>query len=259
MSVSETKLEIDTSVCIDSAAVPPEAFAIGPAAGLLMRPLRRFDDGTLRSGLLDIPSGWSSSRPLAVRATLQLAVLSGGLCLGATELTSGAFVVVPTGAALPPLRAVTDVEILLISDPDQSINASTDVSGAIVTRDMHAIEPIVPVVDGKRLEGFERRVLWVDPTTGADTRLLKVPAGFRGFGPSYHPVHEEIFCLSGDIAPDDTRPMRAGSFLWNPANSVHGFKEQSLGGCTILEWHDGPWSIDFYRGPVGVGPLTAAR
>ena len=99
------------------------------------------------------------------------------------------------------------------------------------------------MIDGVPLHGFERRVLWIDPETGADTRLLRVPAGFRGAGANWHPVQEEIFCLEGDIQPDDTRPMRPGSYLWNPARSIHGFDEVTHGGCIVLEWHDGLWDL----------------
>ena len=255
----ETKLDIDTSICLDSGALTSEPFALGPVDGLTVRPLRRLADGSLRSGLVRMPAGWTSGGPLTVRSTLQLAILAGRLRFGDAELGADAFVVVPAGHSLPDLEALVDTELLLVSDADQRLERHGAGDGAIVVPDMFAIEPITPVVGGRKLEGFERRVLWLDPQTGADTRLLKVPAGFRGMGASYHPVHEEIFCLAGDIEPDPSRPMRAGTYLWNPANSVHGFAELSRGGCTIIEWHDGPWSVEFYREPQAQETLEASE
>jgi len=257
-TLAETELAIDISVCIDSGDVDAEAFSLGPAGGLTVRPLRRLDDGSLRSGLVRIPAGWSSGTALRASVTLQLAVLSGAIALGGREIRTNGFIVVPAGASLPAIEADDEAELLLINDAPQRLDAAADGGGAIVTEDMYGIEPIVPVIDGKPLAGFERRVLWIDPDNGADTRLLRVPAGFKGKAPSYHSVNEEIFCLDGDIAPDDSRPMRAGSFLWNPANSVHGFRERSEGGCTILEWHDGLWDINFYREAAGT-PQDAAQ
>jgi hypothetical protein len=158
-------------------------------------------------------------------------------------------VVVPAGGVLAALSAIATSEILLIVDEGQAYTPVDDGDDAIVSDDVFAIEPIIPVIAGRVLHGFERRVLWLDPETGADTRLLRVPGGFAGAaGPNWHPVNEEIFCLSGDIAPDETRPMRAGSFLWNPARSVHGFGEQSRDGCTLLEWHDGAWALTPWAG-----------
>jgi hypothetical protein len=72
-----------------------------------------------------------------------------------------------------------------------------------------------------------------------------VPAGFEGQGPNWHPVHEEIYCLDGDIGPDDSRLMVPGTYLHNPAFGVHGYHEHSKGGATILEWHDGRWAVNF--------------
>jgi hypothetical protein len=238
----------DTSVCVHDSAIAREDFDLF-GLGASLRPLRRLDDGSLRSGLVTFPAGWQGRGPLRAGAVMQIFVRAGSLVLNGDELAAGAFVTVPRGAVLPGLASVNGCEAIVILDDASAVEPGETGGEAIVVPDVFAIEPIVPVILGKRLEGFERRVLWEDPETGADTRLLRIPAGFDGSGgPSFHPVEEEIFCLEGDIAPDDKTPMGAGSYLWNPRLSVHGFHEHSRGGCVLLEWHDGPWTLHRYEG-----------
>jgi len=233
----------DISVCIHRDAIAPETGALWGDDPVEIRALRRLEDGSLRSAVVTLHAGWASASALAVSAVQQFALVSGRIRFGDHSLAAGAFVVVPAGAAMPPMRAVEPSELILIQDPGQTYRPVAEAHGAIVTSDISAIAPFTPVIDGVPLEGFERRVLWLDPQTGADTRMLRVPAGFRGSGPNWHPVQEEIFCLEGDIQPDATRPMGEGSYLWNPARSIHGFDEVTRGGCVLLEWHDGPWDL----------------
>lgn len=236
-------LAYDISVCIHRDSIVAETCLIWGRDPVTLCALRRLEDGSLRSGIVSLPAGWTSGSPLEVRAVEQLAILSGTLQLGDLLLGTGAFVVVPRGGSLASMRAITPCELILIQDPGQHYRQVAEPRGAVVIADPATIAPFTPVIDGVPLHGFERRVLWLDPETGSDTRLLRVPAGFRGGGANWHPVNEEIFCLQGDIQPDPSRPMRSGSYLWNPARSIHGFDEVTYQGCILLEWHDGPWDI----------------
>lgn len=238
-------LAYDTSVCLHSDDIAREEALIWGSAIVDLRPLRRLPDGTLRSGIVTLPKGWRSEACVPA-ANQQFAVLSGRVEFGKALLSADAFTVVRAGAVMPAMAAEEETVLILIQDEGQSfapVDHAGDRHDAIVVPHVNAIEPFTPVIDGLPLHGFERRVLWIDPDTGADTRLLRIPAGFRGAGANWHPVQEEIFCLEGDIQPDDTRPMRAGSYLWNPARSIHGFDEVTHGGCVLLEWHDGLWDL----------------
>lgn len=239
----ETALAYDISVCVHRDDLAEESLPIWDSAPLRVKPLRRLADGSLRSAIVTLEAGFATQTPLRVSAVQQMIIMGGSLRFGEDVLGSGSFIVVPRGASMPVIEAVEACELILIQDAGQQFVAVAEASGAIVTPHISAIEPFTPVIDGKRLEGFERRVLWKDAESGADTRMLKVPANFRGGGANWHPVEEEIYCVSGDIQPDASRPMRAGSFLWNPANSVHGFDEVTHGGCVLLEWHDGEWDL----------------
>lgn len=239
-------LAYDISVCVHSDDIAREQVVIWGAQPISLRPLRRLPDGSLRSGIVTLPKGWSCAAGTPA-ANQQFAVLSGKVRFGETTLGAAAFTVVRGGTTMPAMAAEEETVLILIQDAGQTYapvdNAAAAQPEAIVLPDVYAIEPFTPVIHGVPLHGFERRVLWLDPESGADTRLLRVPAGFRGAGANWHPVQEEIFCVAGDIQPDETRPMRAGSYLWNPARSIHGFDEVTHGGCVLLEWHDGPWDL----------------
>ncbi|MGB1876355.1 MAG: hypothetical protein ACPHGY_05435 [Rhodospirillaceae bacterium] len=205
--------------------------------------LRALDDGSVRSAVVRCPKGQVSTPVDAAPATIQGYVVSGSSKLGNIDLQQDGFFVVPTGAPVPAITSDTGAELVVIFDNAKTAKPSS--AQPVILSTAYDVEPIVPVIDGTRLDGFARRVLWQDPDTGADTRLLTVPVGFEGKGPNWHPVHEEIFCLKGDIGPDDTRLMTPGSYLHNPAFGVHGYHEHSNAGATILEWHDGQWEINF--------------
>ncbi len=241
--MTEPALSENLSRCQHSADIPWRAadpYWPGADGGKILRML---DDGQVRSAVVRLPAGGVSPAQTAVAATVQGYVLSGHVIASEHVLKAGGFFVIPTGQAMPAVESVTDTELLVVLD-DPARAQAADVRPELIPNTQD-IAPFVPEVGGMRLEGFERRVLWEDPHTGADTRLLTVPAGFEGKRPNWHPVHEEIFCLAGDIGPDDTRLMTPGSYLHNPAFGVHGYHEHSRGGAVVLEWHDGPWEINF--------------
>lgn len=241
--MSTPTLSHNLSRCFPSSEVPwHDLGAIWPGScdGKILRAL---DDGTARSVIVRLAPGYERSEQSSVAATVQGFVLSGAVRFGDVDLEDSGFFVVPTGQGLPNLVSSEGAELLLIFDDAKT--AKPCLADAVILPAAASVAAIVPVIAGVELKGFERRVLWEDPDTGADTRLLTVPAGFEGKGPNWHPVHEEIFCLKGDIGPDDNRLMTPGTYLHNPAFGVHGYHEHSRGGATILEWHDGPWAVKF--------------
>lgn len=250
-------LAYDTSVLLHPPSLPSEPLELpGLPRGAQVRTLRRLEDGRLRAGIVDLPAGWSSEVPLRAGGVVQLFVLAGSLQANGAWLEQHGYLAVPKGGRLPTLRSASASRVILILDADATLQragpSAAEPETKLVTNAL-AIEPIVPVIAGRRLEGFERRVLWLDESTGADTRLLRIPAGFEGGGPGWHPVQEEIFLLEGDVAPDDSRPLQPGDYLWNPARSVHGFHEHSRAGCLLLEWHDGLWAYNPWTAPATQG------
>lgn len=238
------ELQHDISVCLDSRTAPLATLDLGNgAAPLPARVLRHTEDGAPRSVIADLPAGWGVDG-VGIAAHIQGYVMEGGLSLDGRDLAPGGFFVQKGGTGLRNLATARGARVLFIFDGAPIFRLQHGAAPIVFLADAMAVEPVIPVIAGRKVEGFERRVLWKDDVTGADTRLLKV-AKFEGKGPNWHPVHEEIFCLAGDIAPDDRRLMTPGWFLHNPAYGIHGFHEHSRGGATVLEWHDGEWAINF--------------
>lgn len=248
------ELQYDISRCIDSESLRWEDYSpSGWPTGLRVRALRRLEsDGSLRSAILDIPAGWSSGGWHAGQADEQAYLLSGDLMVAGVAFRPGAFYFFGSTSARGAMESKYGARLVLILGGPQSFEASTqDAAADAVAHDsVQELPAFEPEIAGHKT-GTTRRVLWEDEKTGADTRYLTVGAGFEGRGANWHPVHEEIFCLEGDIGPDDNRLMKPGYYLHNPAFGVHGFHEHSIGGATVLEWHDGKWSFNLYEGNEG--------
>ena len=246
---AEHKILLDVSVCFDSATMlwvpfrPP-----GAAEGLRLRHLRRLDDGSLRSAIVNAPAGWDSGGPLRLASRLQMYITSGELRLGDRTLKKNAYLNYAADSVMPPFGSKTGAEFVLVCDGPPAFEAASDDA---VARDALVIENVATEFETRGRDPSRPRhmggwTLWEDPASGATMSYLKVPPGWDGGAPEYHPCQEEIFCLTGDIAPDDIRILKPGWFLWNPAYGVHGFHLHSTQGGTVLEWHDGPWEKIVY-------------
>ena len=248
---AESKIRVDVSVCFDSATMlwvpfrPP-----GAPEGLRLRHLRRLDDGSLRSAIVNAPAGWESGGPLRLLSRLQIYVTSGTLQLGDRALNQNAYFNYAADSVMPSFGSETGAEFLIVCDGPPAFESAAGEPGAsdaLVIEDV-AAEFETRGADPSRPRNMGGWTLWEDPVSGATLSFLKVPPGWTAPGPEYHPCQEEIFCLTGDIAPDDIRILKAGWFLWNPAYGVHGFHLHSTEGGTVLEWHDGPWDKVIYEG-----------
>jgi len=66
--------------------------AKGLLAGLMHRPLRRLDDGSLRSAVFRIPAGWSSGGNTRLAERIQMYALSGGVRVGDRALKASSLI-----------------------------------------------------------------------------------------------------------------------------------------------------------------------
>lgn len=246
----EPALKYDASVLLDSATLPWEPFSpAGYAEGIRMRVLRRLDDGSLRSALLDVPAGWSSGAALAGGVAEQGYVLSGALQVGGQNLEAGSFYFHPAGDAFGPVSSTAGAQVIAIFESAPSYwpapEVSADAAGTAIEHLVaEEVPPFEPVIGGKKI-GVRRRVLWEDPVSGADTRHLTIPAGLAGLGAEWHPINEEIFCLTRPPGPTHAADLKAGWYLFNPAFAVHGgHRREQPCDMTLLEWHDGKWELN---------------
>jgi quercetin dioxygenase-like cupin family protein len=99
-----------------------------------------------------------------------------------------------------------------------------------------AIPSLTPdALPWERLGSLTRKLLSKDPETGAETNLVRIPAGWRGSGRAhYHHCSEEAFVMDGDVTLTGREDLVDGSYLYRPAGIVHGHRESARDGCMAL-------------------------
>jgi len=75
--------------------------ARGLPAGLMHRPLRRLDDGCLRSAVVRIPACWSRGGKTRLAERIQMYVLSGVVRVGDRTLKAGSYLCNHPGRVMP--------------------------------------------------------------------------------------------------------------------------------------------------------------
>lgn len=109
-----------------------------------------------------------------------------------------------------------------------------------VHQDEIAWQPLSVV--GKGLtEGCEVRVLSVDPSDGASTCIVKIPAGWRHTETFVTDAPEQLYVLSGDLHKGEIS-YTEGNYAYRPAGATHG-PMWSEGGCTLLAMWDKAFEV----------------
>ncbi len=87
------------------------------------------------------------------------------------------------------------------------------------------------------------RRLRSDPDTGEVTYITATIPYWQESQPERHPVIQEFFCLAGEIAGPQGI-MRAGAYVWRPANVTHGPYGSVTGAVFLFRSHGGPQSTE---------------
>ena len=169
---------IDVSVCLDSATLLWVPFrAKGLPAGMLHRPLRRLDDGSLRSAVVDIPAGWSSGAKTRLKERIQTYVLTGELQVGERSFKKDTYLCNHPGRVMPPFGSELGARVLLVCDGPPSFDPAHNEPEddiAIVIEDVPSRQP------GR---------LWEDEATAGDHGLHPGTAGLdQRTGPRISPL-----------------------------------------------------------------------
>ena len=102
--------------------------------------------------------------------------------------------------------------------------------------------------------GIQRKLLSRDPETGASTMLVSIAKGWKGGGCAhYHSCYEEVYVIEGDVTLDGKDYYRAGSYLYRPANVVHGHDESSIDGCLCIIKMGGDLDMNLVPDPESPG------
>lgn len=87
------------------------------------------------------------------------------------------------------------------------------------------------------------RRLRSDPRTGEITYVTATMPYWRESQPERHPVIQEFFVLAGEAAGPQGI-MRAGAYVWRPANVTHGPYGSTTGAVFFFRSHGGPQSTE---------------
>jgi hypothetical protein len=104
--------------------------AKGLLAGLMHRPLRRLDDGSLRSAVFRIPAGWSSGGNTRLAERIQMYALSGAVRVGDRVLKASSYLCNHPGRIMPQWGSVEEgptgeeAQVLLICDGSPTFRAT---------------------------------------------------------------------------------------------------------------------------------------
>ena len=256
--MSSRTLQRNVAVRRSSSGTATEWIRLGSAGDAVQaRVLRRTASGAIRSAVLVLPGEPRSAAGPAVREAAESYVcLRGQAIVDGAELTAGCWIHRPAGSRTTGIVATGPAEMLWISwavaDGAPTGERPTRTGDVALARHLDDA-PWVDVDQPGVPPGVRVAPLIVDEVSGGDLCALELPPGFEGGGSNWHPVGEEIFCLRGDAAPDDTLELGPGDYLFNPPYSLHGMHEHSRGGALLLEGHDGPWAIHFTATLPGEG------
>jgi Domain of unknown function (DUF4437) len=178
------------------------------------------------TAILRYPPGWRlPSETLAIDE--ELFVLDGTLEHGNVILTEDCYAFWPRGMNRQPLFTPTGADVLTFIEggnirPAQ--NLKYDASKYVERIDVREGEWTADI-DAMGLTGMASsariRKLRSHPDRGEITYITAAIPYWRESQPERHPVAQELFILSGDVA-GNTGIMRAGAYTWRPENVTHG-------------------------------------
>ena len=210
------------------------------------------EDGSF-SAVLKLPRAWS--RPgAALSFDEEIYVLDGDLEIAGTIYPDNAYGFIAAGSDRTALTAPTDVVLLYFRSGPVADELRT--TAAATRRSVEKID--LAKIDwdgdfeklglGPLASGARMKVLREDPFSG-DTTYISASIAYRvGTRAERHPIVQEFFMLSGELA-GELGVMQAGAYCFRPPMFKHGpygsptgavILFRGLGGKHETFWEDGP-------------------
>jgi Domain of unknown function (DUF4437) len=213
--------------------------------GVTMKRLSWDQQSGALSAILRYPPGWRASEG-TLAMDEEFFVLDGALDRGGTEYGADCYAFWPRFMPRRTMSAPSGATVLtFLSAPAAApvpydparLTERIDVRQGEWKADLAAmgLEVMATTARIRRLRS--------DPDTNEITYITATIPYWQESQPERHPVIQEIFCLAGEIAGPQGI-MRAGAYVWRPANITHGPYGSVTGAVFLFRSHGGPQSTE---------------
>lgn len=195
------------------------------------------------SAILRYPPGWhAEAKPLDQDE--EFFVLDGALLHGGTEYCRDCYAFWPAGMPRQTLTAPMGATVLtFFSAPSgRPFDAARLVERIDVREGDWKADLAAMGLEVMAATARIRR-LRAEPDTGEITYITATMPYVYESQPERHPVIQEFFCLSGEVAGPQGI-MRAGAYVWRPALVTHGPYGSATGAVYLFRSHGGPQSTE---------------
>lgn len=180
---------------------------------------------TAFSAVLQLPQGWSRLSTARDRDE-EIFGLDGSALVGDAPFTANGYAFIPAGHAENAIRAQMVTTLLYFRS--ESIEVERRTPEAVARRNVDPVNISEGAWDGDfdkfGLGAFKAtarmRVLREDPFTGETTYVSATVAFRRGEKSERHPIVQEFYMLSGELA-GEYGVMHAGAYCWRPPMAKH--------------------------------------
>jgi len=253
---------------IPAQVVPWQAGLYGGARpDVAQRVLSMDDDSGESSLMVRYPAGWHRDEPEALDVDEEFLVLDGAIEIGGQHYGKLDYAHLPPGYSRDSAHSAGGAVVLTFFSGEphaRSAPAGFDETRLVRHIDVRRMTGRVGarsgMFDGIRSVGTNHKLLRDDPLSGELTWIIGMPAAWVLDQMETHPVNEEEFAISGDLA-GPRGVMRPGAYFWRPPGIQHGpfgtvggalHLVRSKGGplTTELEEKPGPFNWDPAYDPV---------
>jgi hypothetical protein len=217
-----------------------EPFA--PRPGVTMKRLSEDTRTGALSAILRYPPGWTA-QPATLATDEEFLVLDGALTHGDTRYDPDCYAFWPGGLARQALAAPQGATVLTFFSAPVTTFEPARMTDRIDLREGDWKADLAAM--GLEVMASHARIrrLRSDPVSGEITYVTATMPYFQETQPERHPVIQEIFVLSGDVAGPQGI-MRAGSYVWRPENITHGPYGSTTGAVFFFRSHGGPQTTE---------------
>ncbi len=248
---------------IQSQALPwREGVFEGRFDGVSVKVLSRDEKTGATSNLARYPAGWSRGGPEHLNADEELLVLEGDLEINGVSYSELCYAHLPAGHTRQSASSRSGaVALTFLSRSPETLDGKgpdddhgrlvrkVDALSAKLDTSLRELGVDVDESDGM-LDGFRkfsRIICREDPRTGDQSWILSAPPLWRNDVIEIHPVVEEMYLITGDLA-GDTGLMKPGAYFWRPPGMPHGPFGSKTGNLLFFRTEGGPLETDFQPG-----------